>query len=307
MIPRTLTRSIPDDLQIMLADVGSAGGLHKRWAPIRDHVTALLFDPLDQSTGSDRDRYFPVALAREAGRATIHVTKRVSMTSTLLANRPLIQRFWDKPDHMAVVSTLEVPVDALDSVLKPDRIAPDVIKIDVQGGEYGILEGSRSALASSLFLAEVEVSFFERYSGLRPVGDVVALMRENGFNLIDISRIKRYRYRNSFGIVNPGLGMGDRAGRIAFCDALFVLDDDLLMERLASASKTNGSYLAEKLILTLLTYGKADMAAWIFDTTQNQLDLRFRSALSGYLKSLGGRHFGRKGLHKALDYIAKNV
>ena len=129
-----LIRNLSQDLQIVLADVGSAGGLHKRWAPIRDNVTAILFDPFDQSTGSGRDRYFPVALAAGEGRATLNVTKRVSMTPTLLPNVPLLGRFWDKPDHTAIVSTLEIPTDSLDSVMQANQIALDAIKIDVQGG-----------------------------------------------------------------------------------------------------------------------------------------------------------------------------
>jgi FkbM family methyltransferase len=302
-----LIRSLSQDLQIVLADVGSAGGLHKRWAPIRDNVTAILFDPLDQSTGSGRDRYFPVAVAAGKGRATLNVTKRVSMTSALLPNVPLLGRFWDKPDHTTIVSTLEIPTDSLDSVMQVNRIALDAIKIDVQGGEYAILSGARACLANSLFLAEVEVSFLERYSGLRTFHEVVALMAESGFELIDVSRIKRYRYRNSFGIVNPGLGMGDRAGRLAFCDSIFMLQDDVLLERITSGHAANGPDLALKAILVLLTYGKADLAAWIFDAASDRIEPRAREALARYFKSLGGRHFGRKGLHRALDYLARKV
>lgn len=304
---KALAGHLPNDFDFVIADVGSAGGLHKRWNPIRDNVTAILFDPLDQSTGSRRDRYFPVAVAKGPGNATLRVTKRVSMTSTLFPNGPLLSRFWDKPDHTTIVSTLEVPTDSLDNVMEQNGIAPDVIKIDVQGGEYDILTGARAVLADSLFLAEVEVSFLERYSGLRTFDAVIALMRESGFDLIDVSRIKRYRYRNSFGIVNPGLGMGDRAGRLAFCDAIFMLKDEVLLERIRSGYAGDGPDLAIKAILALLIYGKADIAAWIFDAASDCIRPQVREPLSRYLRSLRGRHFGRKGLHKALDYIARKV
>lgn len=304
---KALAGHLPNDFDFVIADVGSAGGLHKRWNPIRDNVTAILFDPLDQSTGSRRDRYFPVAVAKGPGNATLRVTKRVSMTSTLFPNGPLLSRFWDKPDHTTIVSTLEVPTDSLDNVMEQNGIAPDVIKIDVQGGEYDILTGARAVLADSLFLAEVEVSFLERYSGLRTFDAVIALMRESGFDLIDVSRIKRYRYRNSFGIVNPGLGMGDRAGRLAFCDAIFMLKDEVLLERIRSGYAGDGPDLAIKAILALLIYGKADIAAWIFDAASDCIRPQVREPLSRYLRSLRGRNFGRKGLHKALDYIARKV
>jgi FkbM family methyltransferase len=303
----TLVGALPEDFQIVLADVGSAGGLHKRWAPVRDHVTANLFDPLDESTGSGRDRYFPFALASGEGKGTLNVTKRVSMTSMLKPNAPLLARFWDKPEHTAIVSTLEVPTKPIDALMGENGIALDAIKIDVQGGEYDILSGARESLARSLFFAEVEVSFLERYSGLRTFEKVVALMGESGFELIDVSRIKRYRYRNGFGIVNPGLGLGDRAGRLAFCDAIFMLKDEALLERIAQGGGANGPDLALKAIMVMLVYGKADLAAWIYDAARDRLAPDIREPLELYFKGLGGRNFGRKGLHRALDYLSRKV
>ena len=303
----TLARGLPADFQIVLADIGSAGGLHKRWAPVRDQVTAILFDPLDESTGSSRDRYFPFAVAAGDGTATLNVTKRVSMTSTLRPNSTLLARFWDKPDHTEIVSTLEVPTRSLDRLMGENGIHLDALKIDVQGGEYQILSGAGEVLGRSLFLAEVEVSFIERYSGLSTFEKVIALMDQAGFDLIDLSRIKRYRYRNSFGIVNPGLGMGDRAGRLAFCDAIFMLKDERLVERIAAGGGPNGPQLALKAIMVLLVYGKADVAAWIFDAHAGEMPVETRERLGRYFRGLSGRHFGRKGLHKALDYLARKV
>lgn len=296
-----LARSIPDSLQIVLADIGSAGGLHRRWSVLRHHVTAILFDPLDASTGSERDRYFPVAIAGSKGQARLHVTKRVSMASTLLPNTALLGRFWDKPGHTTVVRTIDVPTDTLDNVMRENGIALDAIKIDVQGGEYGILAGAQSVLESSLFLAEIEVSFFERYAGLRTFGDVVALMRERNFDLIDVGRLKRYRYRNSFGIVNPSLGMGDWAGRLAFCDALFMLKDDALLERIAGDGPHGGPGLALKAILAMLAYGKADLAAWIFDASAARLAPDVSDVLTAYFRARRSHRLERFGLHRQLD------
>lgn len=303
----TLVSSIPESVQIVLADIGSAGGLHRRWNALRNHVTAVLFDPLDQSTGSERDRYFPVAVARSRGRARLHVTQRVSMTSTLLPNAELLRRFWDKPGHTTIVRTIEVPTDSLDNLMQSNGIALDAIKIDVQGGEYEILAGARSAFTNSLFLAEVEVSFMERYTGLRGIADVIALMRESNFDLIDLGRLKRYRYRNSFGIVNPSLGMGDWAGRLVFCDALFMLNDDALLERIAGDHAHGGQDLAIKAILATLAYGKADLAAWIYDASTARLAPAVREVLSGYFRGKRRHRLERFGLHRQLDRWARRT
>lgn len=225
------------------------------------------------------------------------------MTSALLPNAALLARFWDKPEHTEIVSSFEVPTDSLDRVMETNAIALDVIKIDVQGGEHAILTGARASLENNIFLAEIEVSFLERYIGLNTFDAVIAEMRKTGFELIDIGRIKRYRHKNSFGIVNPGLGIGDRAGRIAFCDAVFLKNDEILMDRISAGQ----DHLALKVILALLVYGKADLAAWVFDRNSGRIDAPVRAALAGMLKSLRGRHFGALGLHRALDYFARKV
>jgi hypothetical protein len=187
--------------------------------------------------------------------------------------------------------------------MQANGIALDVLKIDVQGGEHAVLDGARATLAEDVFLAEIEVSFLERYRGLKTFDAIVATMRERGFELIDIGRIKRYRHRNSFGVVNPGLGMGDRAGRIAFCDAVFLKEDNLLSERIAAG----GSAFALKVILALLVYGKADFAAWTFDRTKDRIEARAREALAAAFRALKGRRIGMTGVHRALDYLARKV
>lgn len=298
-----LTAKLPPSFELTLADVGAAGGLHRRWNPIRERVAAVLFDPLDKSVGGGRDRYFPVALAATKGRATIGVTKRVSMTSVLPPNAELLKRFWDKSEHTEIVERFDVATDTLDNIIADNGIRLDVLKVDVQGGEYDILLGGRRAL-NDVILAEIETSFIERYSGLRTFDAVVALMREAGFDLIDVSRIKRYRYKNAFEVVNPGLGLGDRAGRLAFCDSIFLLNDDSLLARISS----EGGDFALKVIATLLVYGKADMAAFVFDAAGAALGGDVRAALARFFGGLKGRRrLDRTGLHRALDYLARRV
>lgn len=45
---RPVLKHLDPSFQIVLADIGSAGGVHKRWRKLRNHVSAVLFDPLDQ-------------------------------------------------------------------------------------------------------------------------------------------------------------------------------------------------------------------------------------------------------------------
>ncbi len=143
--------------------------------------------------------------------------------------------------------------------------------------------------------------------GLKTFDQVVERMRTLGFDLIDISRIKRYRYKNSMRVINPGLGIGDRAGRIAFCDAIFMLRDEILRDRIRAECSAGRSDLAVKVIAVLLVYGKADIAAAIFDEFEAALDEAVKTPIRKYLKRISGSSIGRRGWHKALDYLARKV
>jgi len=302
-----LAQRLPPDLRITLVDVGSAGGLHKRWRPFRRQVSAVLFDPLDQTLAAADDRWFPVALAAGPGSATLHVTRRISMSSTLLPNAALLEAIQDKPQHTEIVKNIAIETDSLDRIAARERLRVDAIKIDTQGGEFGILQGARHCLDHDVLIAEVEVSMFERYVGLRPFHEVVALLLESGLELIDLGRIKRYRYQNRTGLRKSGMGSGDRPGRIAFADALFLRKDRQLLDRVRAAHSGDDSHAALKAVIVLLVYGKPDLAAWVFDACADLIEPAVAAALARYLHAVRGHRFGRGALHLAFDYLARRV
>jgi FkbM family methyltransferase len=288
---------LPADFQIMLCDAGSAGGLHRRWRPISDHVTAVLSDPLDEASDGGRDINLPFALGAASGEKALYVTRRITMTSMLRPHGQLLQRFWDKPQHTEIVKELKVPMRPLDDLLTDRDIRLDAIKVDVQGTELDILQGAKAAL-KNILTAEVEVSFIDRYSDQARIWDINSFMESQGFELIDISRIKRYRHANQSGLINPWQGSGKRAGRIAFCDALYVRRYDELIERIADPTA------ALKAMLLLLVYGKADLAAHIFDIVQARLEPPIRKAIARDLRAIARWHWGRLSPQHILDYLA---
>ncbi len=295
----------PPGLELVLADVGSAGGVKERWAPARAAVSAMLFEPRDggETRRVGRDTLYPVALGPEPGRATLNVTALENMSSTLRPNRALLETYRKKGEHTRITGTLEMPVDTLDAVAARDGRKVDAIKVDTQGSELGILEGARSALAGSIFVAEVEVSFFHRYEGQPLLRDIDAFMADAGFELLDLYRLKRYRRRNTAGIANLSLGGGQRAGRLSYGDALFFLREERLLERIAAEGET----LALKALLALLVYGKADMAAHLFDRAAHLLEAPRRAALHTYFRRLAGQRLRGRRLPALLDRLARSV
>lgn len=305
MTLKPVLRACPPGFEITLADIGSAGGLKDRWAPARSIVSAMLFEPRDggEPRKMGRDTLYPVALGPQPGRATLNLTALPNMSSTLRPNAPLLGTFRKKGAHTQLTGTLDMPVDTLDAIAAREGRRIDAIKVDTQGSELGILEGARACLAGSVILAEIEVSFFERYEGQALLRDVEGFMAAQGFDLLDLYRLKRYRRLNRLGVGNISLGGGQRAGRLAYGDALFFLAEDRLMERI----RAQGEPLALKAIVSLLVYGKADMAARLFEESADLFEPRRRDRLRRYFRAIGRRFLRGGGVHHLLDYLARHV
>lgn len=301
--------ALPEDLKIVLADVGSAGGIHRRWFPVRPIVSGLLFEPREGGAVKREglDTIYPIALGAHAGHATLNVTALPNMSSTLLPNRARLEHFRKKGDHTAITATLEMPVDTLDAVAERDGRAVDAIKVDTQGSELSILQGAVECLSRSVIIAEVEVSFFHRYQDQALASDIITFMQGRGFDLLDLSRLKRYRQRNAAGIANKSLGSGQRAGQLAYGDAIFLLQQDRLLARIGAAAPAEAEGLALKAIIALLLYGKPDMAAHLFDLTGDALDAGRRSRLATYFASLRRAPFRSGVLHHLFDRIVRHV
>jgi len=304
---RPLFAKLPADFRLTVADVGSIGGLHKRWSSLAPHLVTINFDPLEPKESSSQERYFPYLVGDREGTATLKVTRRETMSSTLNPDRAFFGPFWHKPGHVEVVKEIEAPMARLDPLLANEGLVPDAIKIDVQGGEAAVLAGAPETLRKSIILAEIECSFAARYEDQESFDQVMARMRDLGFALLDLRRLKRYRYRNEAGVEDPSLGLGMRAGRLAFCDAIFVLEPDALWRRIEAGGGANGPHAALKAMVLLLTYGKADLAATMFERGADTMLAVTRDAFAHFFGSLKGDGGWRQRLHHRLDLWARRV
>jgi FkbM family methyltransferase len=307
---KSLLSVLPDSYSLTLADVGSAGGLKDRWKPVASRVNALLFEPREDGGAAEqsgRNRIFPVALGAAPGRAELNVTAMANMSSMLRPNAALLGRFRKKGAHAVVTSQQTVAVDTLDALLERERLQVDAMKVDTQGSELQILQGSVQALQRSVVLAEVEISFIERYQGQATAATLIAWMQEQGFQLIEIYRPKRYRHLNSLGVGNVGTGGGHRAGQLAYADAVFMVSGDGLARRIAMLPRDAAMHQLLSLLVALLVYGKVDTAAALFDQHQALLDPTVASALRRWLGRWRRAEIGRGGLHIVLDYLARKV
>lgn len=295
------------DFVLNVADVGSVGGLHKRWRHYRPVLCGTRFDPREETSSGQpgvagQDYISHCAIGAADGEATLYVTRRSTMTSTLRPDAAFLKRFLDKPEHTQIIAEEPLAVRALDDVAADAGFLVDVLKADIQGGELGVLQGAKRCLGADTLFVEVEVSFLRRYADQPLFADIQSHLDGFGFELIDLHRIKRYRHVNRAGVENVGLGHGQRAGRLAFADAHFLISEDEFARRLAScADDRQRANLVLKAILTLAVYGKPDLAARWFDLYRDLFSAAQCTDLELGFDAFRRRRYTMGRLHRVFD------
>lgn len=166
-------------------DVGANKGQFSSFAAVRwPRARIVAFEPQpDQGARyravlGDRARLLPCALGSTQGKLELHLASRADCSSLLALGDEQKSIF-----GMDEVGTITVDVERLDSVLAGEQIeAPALLKIDVQGFEYEVIEGL-GALADKVEWIFVETSFIELYKGQRLHEDVAALLDSIGYEL----------------------------------------------------------------------------------------------------------------------------
>src|SRR5262245_2219095 len=169
----------------------------------------VLFEPLPafdaelealaHRRGADLAR---VALLNRLGKAELNFNVDFPTSSSLNDIDPEYKRFAEargKPNFERITVSLET----LDRMNHYDP--PYVLKLDVEGAEREVLEGSRDTLRDTDFLI-VEMSVMRRFRGEPTFAAMIAFLDECGFELFDI----------------PSITQTESFGQLAYLDAAFV-------------------------------------------------------------------------------------
>lgn len=150
------------------------------------HAALICFEPLQEpgarlrrAVGNkSRVKLWEVALGAGDEEAEFHVSA-ADDSSSLLPIAPRQSEVFPGTEERSVRT---VQVRRLDHVLRADDLtAPSLLKIDVQGGELGVLRGAE-AILPLIDAILVEVSFVELYSGQPLADDIWSYLRNHGFN-----------------------------------------------------------------------------------------------------------------------------
>lgn len=80
---------------------------------------------------------------------------------------------------------IQVEVDTLDNISKRLALTPDLLKLDLQGGELLALNGGSKILKDTEF-AIIEFGCLEAYMGRATPRDIIDVMYDNDYGLYDI-------------------------------------------------------------------------------------------------------------------------
>lgn len=184
---------------LVVADVGCRWGFADSWARLGQHCRLIGFEPDVEECERLRQRYagsphvtvVPEALGSRVGPATLYVTKDPSGNSLLPTLTDVIDRH-PGFDGGQVERTVEVSLTTLDTWCEANgSVRVDVLKLDTQGSELGVLEGAVNVL-STVRAIEIEVEFNPMYEDAVVFGDVDRFLRDRGFELWRLRDLAHY-------------------------------------------------------------------------------------------------------------------
>jgi len=247
--------------QLMIVDIGASGGIDKRWKNLTSSFKCILFEPdpreyskLKENSDSN-SIVLNSALSDSTKKVEFHLCKKQEVSSIFPPNFDLLNKFPDA-ERFEVQKNISLNADTLNNQLKKAGVNEvDFIKIDTQGYELSILQGSSDYLDRAIGL-EIEVEFVEMYKGQPLFDEVDGFVKSNNFSLVDLKRSywKRKRTRST----------ANKKGQLIFGDALYFKTP----EQILKISNINQEKIIRS-IYTYLAYGYVDLSQVLLKEAKN--------------------------------------
>jgi FkbM family methyltransferase len=187
---------LPADLRLddaLVVDVGANEGTFVQAVlNVAPRAQIIAVEPTPEPLGLLRQRFgshpgvtiVPSALTADEGTVRMHVTP-VHTGSSLLTPRPETGTLYDTdPAAWSTAQEVDVPATRLDTVVGDRDVA--LVKIDVQGGELGVLAGGEETLRRTRAIL-AEIVFVSHYEGDSPFPVLNRRMEQLGFTMRDVS------------------------------------------------------------------------------------------------------------------------
>jgi FkbM family methyltransferase len=159
------------ELVLIEPNVNLLDEIEKRILPLRERTTIVTS-----------------AVSDKVGKGTLNVWDNPKHNNkiTALAASSLLTHVQGEPEKK-----IEVDITTIDNIAKEYRKIPDMLKLDLQGGEFKALLGAKKVL-KSVELCIIEFGCLDAYVDRTTPRQVMDIMYDNGFCLYDIVDL-RYR------------------------------------------------------------------------------------------------------------------
>jgi FkbM family methyltransferase len=121
--------------------------------------------------------YLPYAIG-DGSQGRLHICKAPGMTSLLEPDQEVLRYFPGFTEWGTVTQTMEVATKRLDDI--PEAAGADYLKLDLQGGELGALQGA-TRLLEDVLVIHLEVQFVPFYKNQPLLAELDQVLRRAGF------------------------------------------------------------------------------------------------------------------------------
>ena len=253
---------------ITYVDIGAANNFDSRWARFSKFLNYVGFEPDKRSKINEPiKKYANKKIIRSAvwnskKKINLNLTRKPELSSYYKPNTNLVNLFSDF-QRFDVVDNIKLESVKIDDI-KIDNC--DFIKLDIQGGELKVLEGSVNKL-KNCFGLQVEIEFASIYLNQPLFSDVSDFLKKNEFVFMDFINLTRWERDNSY----SGLG------QCTFGDALFLKTPESVL-----SSNYFNSQILSRYLCILLIYNRFDL----IQIVSEKLDKNLKDSFSVIFKNI---------------------
>lgn len=210
--------------------------------------------------------------------AVFHINRFTPTSSLFCLNRNLAEPFRYLTETCQTVRTVDVSTRRLDDVEEIEHC--DFLKVDVQGSDYDVVANAPKLLERTLFV-HIEMEFAALYEGQPLFGDIDALLRSHGFDLIDLVKMGRNNYRSFPSSV--------LRSRLLWADGIYMKDPERLFA-LDPPLLLRAAYIAH------VNYRKYDLSAHLIACYDRRCETSHVAAYLDVFGAAGPLHGGAPAL-----------
>ncbi len=247
-------------------DIGAAGVLNPRWKNVENLMHYIGVEPDMRSANllrlSGRFKSYELItnlISDRSENLIFNLCAKPEVSSFLTPNFNWLDRF-PEPSRFNIEQTVQLDACSLDQI-KLEHV--DFLKIDVQGAEFGVLQGGVETLDKVLGL-EIEVEFHKIYENQHLFGEIQDLLSKKNFEFFDFVNLYRWERTRFSGL-----------GQCVFADALFLKTPEKMLENTEFTVRQYSAYIG-----ILVLYKRFDLIDVFFDLMNTNLRKEYADAIA---------------------------